>query len=225
MRRVGASRWEQGLAAALPRSCAGCDRPNLLWCQACYWHVASLRARLDPPPEQAPALLAIGGEHHGPLRGAVLLFKRHEHKVATRQVVRLLASALALLRQTLHIFTDDRPVLIVPVPASSRRSRRGPTTVIADRLARGSSSVRCAPLLRTAVRRQPQKGLNAAARARNVADSFTLVRRPPAEPNTLVLLDDVVTTGATLAEAHRALNRQGYAVSAALCISRAVPGS
>lgn len=139
--------------------------------------------------------------------------------------MRLLAVALALVRQTLRVFGGDLPTLLIPVPASNRRAKKGPTTVVAERLSRGSPSVRWAPLLRTGVRRPPQKGLDAAARARNVADSFTLSRPPPTAPHMLVLLDDVVTTGATLAEAHRTLNGHGYAVSAALCISRAVPGS
>lgn len=217
-----AHRWEPVLDAVLPRRCAGCRRPFRLWCRSCFWHVATTRPRLDPPPEQCPPLLAIGGEHQGPLRGAVLLFKRQPHQLVTAQILGVLAMALAIIRRTLGVLGDRRPLLLVPVPSSRRRPQREPTRDLAVRLTAGSTWVRYAPLLRTVVRRQPQKGLDASARARNVAGSFAVVGPPPAPSQALVLLDDVVTTGATLAEAHHQLRSRGHPASAALCISRAV---
>lgn len=54
-----------------------------------------------------------------------------------------------------------------------------------------------------------QSGLDACARARNMQGAFAL--KTGAYPRgDLILIDDVITTGATLSEAARALTKQGF---------------
>ncbi|RDB45667.1 phosphoribosyltransferase family protein, partial [Tsukamurella tyrosinosolvens] len=62
-------------------------------------------------------------------------------------------------------------------------------------------------------------GLSASARAANVRGTVRVRGVPPA--GTVVLVDDVVTTGVTLAESVAALARRGVAVAAALTIAAA----
>jgi predicted amidophosphoribosyltransferase len=64
-----------------------------------------------------------------------------------------------------------------------------------------------------------QTGLDRRARARNVAGAFR-VRRGARIPPRVWLVDDVVTTGATLAEAARVLRRAGARQVAAICAAR-----
>ncbi len=99
--------------------------------------------------------------------------------------------------------------VIVPLPRHVARVRSegcDPVHELAKQLARNTG----APLVERALRRArptpPQTGLSIAGRRANVAGSFA------AEPGRLagrrvLLLDDVATTGATLAEAARALRR------------------
>ncbi len=61
-------------------------------------------------------------------------------------------------------------------------------------------------------------GLSGAARQRNIAGRVRLVRPVTGE---VVLVDDIVTTGATAAESVRMLRRAGAEVSAVLAISHA----
>jgi predicted amidophosphoribosyltransferase len=104
--------------------------------------------------------------------------------------------------------------------------------VAAGLLRRDGCRVEVAPLLRPARRVADQSGLGAGERASNLRGAFVAVRpdrrlpppgtsprpgRPAGTPSSLVV-DDVVTTGATLAEAARALRAAGVPVGGAAAV-------
>ncbi|MER6505219.1 ComF family protein [Nonomuraea sp. NPDC001636] len=109
------------------------------------------------------------------------------------------------------------PFAVVPVPSANRALRvRGhdPMGRVAVLVARHlvASGVRAEPwaALRQARRVADQAGLSSTQRAANLAGSLCVAKRakgPPAP--SAVLLDDVVTTGASLTEAARALRAAG----------------
>jgi len=115
-----------------------------------------------------------------------------------------------------------RPDVVVPVPLHPRRLRvRGfnPAWSLARALAR-ELEVRADPGLLIRTRDTPtQTGLDRRARARNVAGAFraATAARVPAR---VWLVDDVVTTGATLFEAARALRRAGATSVTGVCVAR-----
>jgi predicted amidophosphoribosyltransferase len=113
----------------------------------------------------------------------------------------------------------------VPVPSSARSRRARGADVAALLAARTARQVRCAGaavrvarVLRQRRRVDDQAGLGAGARARNVAGAFALrggfspgpCRLPPGA--VVVVVDDVVTTGASAAEACRVLQGAGAVV-------------
>jgi len=102
---------------------------------------------------------------------------------------------------------------IVPLPRHAARVRAegcDPVHALAVRLARDLGSRVCDGALWRARLTAPQTGLSQPARRRNVAGSFAA--RPGALAGLRVLLlDDVATTGATLAEAARTLRRESGA--------------
>ena len=103
-------------------------------------------------------------------------------------------------------------VELVPVPLHPRRRReRGfnQAELLAAALARGSGLALSPAVL---VRRKDtaaQAGLSSAARRRNVAGAFAVRQRTKVSGRTLVLVDDVTTTGATAAACVRALKQAG----------------
>ena len=78
--------------------------------------------------------------------------------------------------------------------------------------------VRVLPLLRPSRRVGDQSGLDAAARAANLSGAFEVCRQVP-RGTCVVVVDDVVTTGATLAEARRALTAAGIRVHGAATVA------
>jgi len=117
--------------------------------------------------------------------------------------------------------------VIVPVPLHWwRRARRGFDQAALLCGAAGRHHPLPAPIchpLRRSRRTAPQTGLAAADRAANVAGAFTVpprARRHVAGRRVLVF-DDVVTTGATMAAAARALRAAGAAEVLGFAIARA----
>jgi phosphoribosylpyrophosphate synthetase len=105
-------------------------------------------------------------------------------------------------------------VVLIPVPSSfASRRRRGhdPVSVMAALCARELAArgwpVISAPVLALRRRMADQAGLSSTQRAANLAGAYRVTSCPPRA--LYVLVDDVVTTGATLAEAARALERAG----------------
>jgi len=131
-----------------------------------------------------------------------------------------LAAAAELAARAARRAPGPAPDLVVPVPLHPRRLRaRGfnPALTVARTVSR---SVR-APLDATALERvrdtPSQTGLDAAARARNVRGALRARR---GVPERLWLVDDVVTTGATLRESARALRAAGARSVIAVCAAR-----
>lgn len=130
-------------------------------------------------------------------------------------------TALAVLFGELLPVEEFVADIVVPVPLSrSRRRRRGYDQVaplacaVATRMAR--------PLDKKALRRRrggdAQVGLTRAARRRNLVGRFACVR--DLRERRVLLVDDVVTTGATLEAAAKALRDAGAASVAGACLFR-----
>jgi predicted amidophosphoribosyltransferase len=108
-------------------------------------------------------------------------------------------------------------VVLVPVP-TSRRNRLARGADVVDQLAcaaagllRGTGAdVTVRQALRVARRTADQSGLDARDRARNLAGAFALRSDQGLAHGTVVVVDDIVTTGATIAEAARALAAAGH---------------
>lgn len=104
-----------------------------------------------------------------------------------------------------------RPDCIVPVPLHRQRLRQrgyNQALELARPLARAWDLVLRVDLLERIRATSPQSELDAVRRRRNLRRAFA-VRAGVALPHHVALLDDVMTTGATLAECTRSLKRAG----------------
>jgi len=113
---------------------------------------------------------------------------------------------------------------LMPIPLHpAREQARGynQATVLADRLARHLDLPVVDNLLYRFRRRRPQARLTGAARARNIVGVFA-VDDIPIEHYRAILVDDVVTSGATVFEARRVLREVGISVPAVISMAHGV---
>lgn len=246
--------WLAALDLALPLACAACGRPGAPCCAVCAgeltWAgraggsprgtarvtgpgagpgVGPRRVIPSPAPPGLPPTWAAG-PYQSPLRDLVVAYKDGDR----RDVRAALGAALAPV--VLAAARGSAEVVVVPMPTSPAARRRRGDDPLADllavatgRLRRAGLDVRIVPALRVVRRVADQSRLDAAARGANLAGAFEATR--DLRGLSCVLADDVLTTGATLAEAARAVRRAGgrpaaCAVLAATPrrgVSRAVP--
>jgi predicted amidophosphoribosyltransferase len=198
--------------------CVGCRRPGLALCSACGDCLCQLphRAVPSPAPPGLPATYAVA-TYAGQARAVLLEHKERGRLCLAKPLGRALAlSCLAVLAAAGRQLSD---VALVPVPSSRPAVRaRGH-----DPLARVARECRIAlrragvvadvlPLLRVARAVQDQAGLSAGERSDNLQFAFEARRGHRTRGLSVVVLDDIMTTGATAAEASRALSSAGATV-------------
>lgn len=166
------------------------------------------------------------GRYDGSLRSAVLALKEHGRRDLAPTLGRGLADALVALAQWGEL-PDRRRLTMIPAPtrASAARRRGGdPVTVVAESAVEilGPRAAVCR-LLATAALTRDSAGLGAGARAANLAGAIELTGTPPdgLSDAAVVLVDDVLTTGATAAASIRRLARAGVSVDAVLVLAGA----
>lgn len=218
----------------VPVACPGCGCRDVRWCDECaaaWWEPPlrseSLAPRLDIQGRAPLPVWAIT-ELVGPSHGMVAAWKDGGRRDldgffadAARRGAAHIAPALSAGRSD-----HDAPIAVVPVPAravSSRRRGIDLPLLLAQAATDGLRSRGVDAQVRhvLTIGRGEQRG--ASARQRWRQSSSLRVRRDPGPPVTALLVDDVMTTGATLAAAVRSLDVTLLTVGAGLCLAAAPP--
>lgn len=198
------------LDCVFPVTCAACPKPGRApFCALCA-------EALEPaPPLELPGLASVGVpyEYGGPVALAVRALKFESRPEIGPPLGRWLGAAI------------ERPVvdLVIPIPLGpGRLARRGYNQ--ARELARGLGPVAGPKALRRSGERPPQVGLSRAERLENQRGAF--VAEPARVKGRRVLLvDDVVSTGATLEAARAALAAAGATEVHAAAVARSLPSA
>ncbi len=211
------------LDLVLPLECGGCGAPSTRWCAACADELAPgpdaprvVTPRIDP---QVPVFAL--GRYAGARRRAIVAMKDR----GRADLLTPLSGSLAMgLHRLLLWGLLDTPLAIVTAPTRSWSARRrggDPVTRIATLATAGHPDITVARALRMRPWARDSAGLSSAARERNIAGRVLLTHRRLPPGGELLLVDDIVTTGATAAESVRVLHAAGARVSAVLALAAA----
>jgi ComF family protein len=219
------------LDLAFPARCPGCGREGPPICAAC---VPALDARLALPagvpiglPSEVPAPL-LQLEWCAPFGGLV---RRALHELKYSGETRL-ATPLgeAIGRRWRRVAAGGDVLVPVPVHAERARRRGYDQAELLARAAARALDLPCAPILERVRATTAQFDLDRPTRATNVRGAFRLRPRPGGEPETasaqslagrwVVLVDDVVTTGATLSACAEPLLAAGAVGVSAVTVAR-----
>ncbi|GAS93051.1 amidophosphoribosyltransferase [Mycolicibacterium canariasense] len=208
------------LDLVLPVECGGCAAPGTRWCPVCD---AELRAKAAEPrvvtPRLDPGVPVLSlGRYAAARRRAIVAAKEH----GRADLITPLALAVRTgLTQLLTWGLLDTPLTVVPAPTrwtAARRRGGDPVGRVARLATGGLPGVTVTRSLRLTGFAKDSVGLSSADRQRNLAGRVR-VRVAPTAP--VVLLDDVVTTGATACASVAALQTCGVSVQAVLAIANA----
>ncbi len=196
-----------GLGA--PSACAGCGLPGASVCAGCSALLAGPPRphRPSPAPPGWPAAFVVT-EYAGTTRSLIAAWKERGRRDVAHHLALALAGAIEAA-----LGCDDRCAAIVPIPASAAARRRrgedawGRVAKLAVRgMARRGRCIRVEPVLRLTRQPRDQSALSSRERRENVREALACTRVPE---GAIVIVDDIVTTGATIAEAARALSVAG----------------
>lgn len=227
------------LGLVLPQECAGCGAWDRAVCPTCRALLAGCPVRCE---EAAAALGGADGgpspfpvwrvtEYAGPVRGLVVSWKRGGRAEVARAVLEAGRRAGQAWADELALrLPRDGQVRLVPAPSGWRRRAAGRFVVgdLARAVAAGLAAAPAGPgvvvsdALRRGAGRAHQAGLGAAGRVVNRRRGVRLAGPLPSRA-TCVLVDDVLTTGATLAAAGGALEAAGHRVAGALVLAATPP--
>jgi competence protein ComFC len=215
-----------------PPSCGGCGKNYTRWCQDCQSRVHQILGPIcrccggvlstsglcqecenDPPTYSALRSFAI---YEGPIRRAIHNMK-YEGDIALAEI--LARPMIGYLENV-----DWKINLVVPVPSSKeRRKIRGynQASLLAFPVAL-SCSISYEPKALLKIREtHTQVGLSLRERKENVLDAFYALKDKVERKNILVI-DDVATSGATMAACAKALMEQGAKQVYGLTLARAI---
>lgn len=202
-----------------PRNCIGCEACGQNVCERCLGKIKAIRTFTCPKCGKINdngkyclecrddlalfGMLISADYRHGPTKEMIHQFKYS----GAREFAPILAD---LMTQRLYKLKKSKEMILVPVPLYFWRQRdRGynQSEILAKIIRKKLGLKILNPLKRK--KTKPQVGLSGRARRKNLEGAFYLRKNVDIKDKTIILIDDVSTTGTTLEECAKVLRAAG----------------
>lgn len=198
-----------------PVHCFGCRAIGIEVCSKCrkFWNPHFYAQTIDE-------LRIYSAIRYSPVARSILLgAKENSYAIADELMIDALLNCLHRLPSQVL-----RKATLIPIPGSKRAIRKRGRDFIFDLTKEVSlrSGVPMVSGIYIERRLLDQSGLSAVDRKRNISGAFAFDKTVQKIDGEILLVDDLVTTGATLLEAKRALNKSGFSVNRAItaCVAQ-----
>ncbi|ORV18662.1 ComF family protein [Mycobacterium celatum] len=208
------------LDLVLPLECGGCGAPSTRWCDTCANELVPIPDAphvVTPRVDPLVPVFALG-RYAGARRNAIVAMKDR----GRADLIKPLSHALAIgIHRLITWGLLDVPLSIVPAPtrrAAARQRGGDPVTRMATAAVKNHPDITVVPALRMKALARDSASLGTAERERNITGRVLLQKPVRGE---VLLVDDIVTTGATACESVRILHAAGIRVAAVLAVAAA----
>ena len=193
-----------------PPRCAGCGDFSSYLCQKCH---AALKRAETPAHEEIEALFEYRAKA---IQGLIWKLKYKNTRPVGRILGELLYEHMLLKISELALFSGTKRFLLVPIPLSLQKLRlRGfnQMELVGQEIEKldHAEVLKYSPgiLIKTRHTKPQMEIRKKEERLANVVDSFAVTKSEKIEGESIILIDDVTTTGATLLEARKVLLEAG----------------
>lgn len=190
-----------------PKKCVGCGEEGNYFCENCYDKIdfcQPVLARIKNGPLEG---VVAAGEYQGALKEAIHILKYEKVKDLAGPMANILIKVLA--RPEVSFL---QKYFFVPVPLFSKKEKeRGfnQSELLGEKLAE-KIKIKLFPDVLLKIKDTPaQMSLKRKEREKNLRGAFAVKDKKMVCGKNIVLLDDVMTTGATLRECAKVLRRAG----------------
>lgn len=198
------------LEILFPSSCIGCHKKGVILCENC---VNSLEIAKRPTEEKIMALY----DYRDPIvKKAIWKLKYYHSPYLGQKLGELLYQSFLEEIYLLQMFCQGSSIYVIPVPISSDKKKiRGynQSEIIARNFCKSTTSDMLELKTNIIYKKPntiPQARIeNRARRLKNVKDTFYIKNEKQIRGKTIIVIDDVTTTGGTLIEIFKILKKSG----------------
>lgn len=217
--------------ALFPRGCAGCDRPDEVLCGDCRSLFSHWRSRelVSGHNVRNTVQAWSASTYQGAVRHAILAWKDHDD-IELDRVFGTVITDLMTHTEIPSVCHREATVLIVPAPSSqSSMRRRGRRHIeplskaVANALCDcGIDAQSCRALMSTASGGRSVQQTSSAQRVQRIGGRVEVNKGVTIHGRQVILVDDIITTGATLRQCAQTCSQSGAEVIGALTLSEAM---
>ena len=198
--------WELALLTIFPDNCIGCQAPDTAFCEKCI-------SKIERPEREVRGVFVCYSYRDPIIRKAIWFLKYKNRRTLALPLSIMIADFALEELSDLELFGDQSQVLVSAVPQSRKRTRKrgyNQSELLAMGVAEKTSLKFEANLLGKVRETERQVEMkDRRARLENLKNAFQARKPELIKGKTVIVIDDVVTTGATLSEARRALKAAG----------------
>lgn len=205
--------WHTILSVIFPEKCLGCGQAGIVFCPEC------LATCPEALRESAKWIFPVYDYRHPLVKKSLLLFKYKNKRLLAPIFADIICQKIEEELSELWVMENFREPLLIPIPLSKKRLReRGynQAQLLCDEILkisreRGNAGFQTANkvLVKPEDTEHQARITERRKRLRNLRGTFAVTGGEPIKGRNIILIDDILTTGATLSEARRVLKDAG----------------